>query len=143
MQSVVDQLYYDKFCHHHLQTQLRQFWLCAVWSDQSSTCSFNEWCAVCSVHCVLWSVQLQIHVHMHMQVQVQDGIGEGSLFYDFLHLKYWTKIKAFSIRQNKLIYQRFCLFILTKYIYVIIKQVAKLNENSVKFIFILFARCPL
>ena len=30
----------------------------AVWSGKCAACSINVWCALYSVHCVVWSVQL-------------------------------------------------------------------------------------
>ena len=40
-----------------------------VWSDKCAACSINVWCAVYSVQCVVWSVQVQVEVQVQVQVQ--------------------------------------------------------------------------
>ena len=55
----------DTFCHVYLEYNSGKFWMFAVWSDKFAKCSIKAMCAVWSVKCVVWSVQVQV------QVQVQ------------------------------------------------------------------------
>ena len=60
------------------------FWLCALWSDKCARCRINMWCAVCSVHC------LEISGEVQMQVKVQVQCVVCSVQCDDLAVGHWT-----------------------------------------------------